>query len=505
MADNDSPRRTDEPAPPGAEATVAPVSDLAGPSFARELADFARDAHLVSDADGVILEADDMAAVLLRCPRQFLAGKPLGLFVAESHRRAFYERMAHFGAVEPPTVLETRLGRGRAEPRDVVLMRVAVTGPEGQLAGFRWVLRDISAARRVEQTLRAERQLLDSVVDAAETIILVVDDNARVLRSNAYTHTLAGRSPNELNGRVWWDALLPPSARPAANTLFQKARAVGRARSDVLPLLTPRGKPPSEITWSARTLPEGVLGAVVLFGYDVSELQAAQRQALQAERLAAIGEMAAGLAHESRNALQRIQACLTVLGLRLQDRPDALDLLGRAQKAQDDLHHLFEDVLGYAATPRLMRAPCDLAAVWREAWADAVAAKARQGAELVEDVGDADLTCDIDRFQLARVFLNLFENALAVAADPARVVIRARPARLGNGPAVEVSVRDNGPGFPAEARARLFEPFFTTKTRGTGLGLAICRRVVAAHGGRIEADEGGPGAEIRITLPRRSP
>src|SRR5262249_58461376 len=109
---------------------------------------------------------------------------------------------------------------------------------------------------------------------------------------------------------------------------------------------------------------------LLLTGQDVTALREAQQKALQAERLAAIGQMVAGLAHESRNALQRSQACLSLLELRLRDQPEALDLLGRLQQAQDDLHRLYEGVRHYAAPIRLDRRVCDLARAWRESRAD---------------------------------------------------------------------------------------------------------------------------------------
>ena len=146
----------------------------------------------------------------------------------------------------------------------------------------------------------------------------------------------------------------------------------------------------------------------------------------------------------------------------------------------------------------------DLRSVWREAWADLEVLRRQHHAELIEETADSDLTCEIDRFQIKRVFRNLFENALA-ATDPIRITVGCRPARLADHSAVRVSVHDNGPGFPPKVRERLFEPFQTTKTRGTGLGLAICRRIIEAHGGRIEAGRDGPGAEIVMTLPGRIP
>ena len=239
---------------------------------------------------------------------------------------------------------------------------------------------------------------------------------------------------------------------------------------------------------------------------DVTELREAQRQALQSERLAAVGQMAAGLAHEGRNALQRIQASLALLTLRLQGQKENLDLLARIQKASEDLQHLFEDVRSFAAAPKLKRNWHDLRSIWREAWNELSNLPAWASAELKEDNNDIDPSCRVDPFYLKHVFRNLLENALTCGANPVRVVIQCRPAMLREKDALRLSLRDNGPGFPAEIRSRVFEPFLTTKTHGTGLGLAICKRIVEAHGGQIEANgDCAAGAEIVIVLPRRGP
>ncbi len=236
-----------------------------------------------------------------------------------------------------------------------------------------------------------------------------------------------------------------------------------------------------------------------------AELRDAQTKALRAERLAAIGQMVAGLAHESRNALQRAQACLSILSLRLASVPELADLLDRMQAAQDDLHHLFNQVRDYAAPVHLNLAPCDLAAVWRQAWADLEPLRQSRPASLAEEQA-ADAGCLADGFHLRQVFRNLLENALASGADPVRVVVGCAPAELDGRDAVRVAVRDNGPGFAGLDREKVFEPFVTTKVRGTGLGLAICKRIVEAHGGTIAVGDGpGPGAEILVTLPRRKP
>ena len=234
-----------------------------------------------------------------------------------------------------------------------------------------------------------------------------------------------------------------------------------------------------------------------------AELREAQRKALQAERLAAVGQMAAGIAHESRNALQRIQACLSVLALKLQARPDELALLSRMQSAQDDLHRLYEEVREYAAplNPRWEAwRPTEL---WRQAWADLTPLRDQTHAELREEPGAEDCECQGDPFYLRQVFRNVLENALTTGAASPRVTIGCTLAEVDGRPMVRIVIRDNGPGFAPEQRGRIFEPFFTTKVHGTGLGLAITKRIVEAHGGSIEAAE-GPGGTIVMTLPRRS-
>jgi signal transduction histidine kinase len=236
------------------------------------------------------------------------------------------------------------------------------------------------------------------------------------------------------------------------------------------------------------------------------QLRQAQEQALQAERLAAIGQMVTGLAHESGNALARSQACLEMLALEVQDRPEALDLIARIQKAQDHLRQLYEEVRGYAAPLRLEREWVDVSTIWRQAWTNLVVLRQGRDAEVHEEKTGMDLHCPVDHFRLEQVFRNIFENALAACRDPVRITVTCTDAGLVGRPALQVAVRDNGPGLNAEQRQRIFEPFFTTKTKGTGLGMAIASRIVVAHGGRIDVGNAiGAGAEIVLVLPREVP
>ena len=235
-------------------------------------------------------------------------------------------------------------------------------------------------------------------------------------------------------------------------------------------------------------------------GLDTTERKRAEERLLQSERLAAIGEAMTSLAHESRNALQRSQACLEMLARRVEDRPEALHLVNRIQVAQDDLHQLYEEVRAYAAPLKIRPQLCNLTEVIDESWNELAIKREGRSARLLQNGGSAGTSCFVDRFALRQVFRNIFDNALAACQDPVEIDAGcedfAPDAR-----AVRISIRDNGPGLTSEQRERIFDAFYTTKTHGTGLGMAICKRIVEAHGGEIAVGN-GPGAEFVITLPK---
>jgi PAS domain S-box-containing protein len=362
--------------------------------------------------------------------------------------------------------------------------------------------------RRLAKAKERSDAIFRHLVEAAEIMVVMLRPDHTIAYFSPHAEQLTGYAAAEVAGRNFLDLFVPPEDREAVAARYRRVLRGEPARA-VEGRVVCRDGSARWVLRNARRLGgyEGT-DVLLLVAHDITELKQAQGRALQAERLAAIGQMVAGLAHESRNALQRGQACLEMLALKVADRPDALNLIGRIQAAQDDLKRHFEDVRNYAAPVKLERRACDLGAVWREAWAQLDAARDGRPARLVERAGATDLRCDLDPFRIGQVFHNIFDNALAAcpADATAEVVVSARPARLGAEPAVRVSVRDNGPGLGPEQRRRLFDAFFTTKTRGTGLGMAIVKRIVDGHGGRVEVGggdgDGGPGAEIVLTFPR---
>ena len=262
----------------------------------------------------------------------------------------------------------------------------------------------------------------------------------------------------------------------------------------------------------------------VALGAEVSRLQGelaeTRGQLRRARELAALGEMAAGIAHEIRNPLGSIKLYASVLVEDLADRPEERAVAGKVAGAVDRLNAVVGDVLAFARELRLRAEPVDapsLLAQSLEACAEHAAALGVRLDTVADRGAPAELACDPGLLHQALV--NIVRNAVEAAADradgdPAGRVVVAVERRTAMGEDAErrsmaaVVVRDNGPGVPDEVRTRMFNPFFTTRDAGTGLGLAIVHRIMDAHSGRVEIASGSPlgspgrpGAEVSLLLP----
>lgn len=342
------------------------------------------------------------------------------------------------------------------------------------------------------------------LVEAAACMVMILRDE-RIAYFSPYSEELTGYAAEAVIGQPFLPLLVPDDARGEASAAVAATRAGHPAKSYELPLVRRDGTQ-RWFVWNTQRLDdfEGQ-PAVLVVGQDFTEKREAQERLLRSERLAGIGQMITGIAHESRNALQRIQSCTEMLELEIEGNTEAQRLVRRLQEAQDILITLFDEVRGYAAPIHLERSSCKLNAVWEEAWQSLETGRRDRQTWLIENSKNVDLTVYADRFRLVQVFRNLLENSLAACGDPVLIHIECEDAQWTGQPAVRIGVRDNGPGLPANARHSVFEPFFTTKTKGTGLGMAIARRIVDAHGGHIDVGESSSGAEFVITLLRRPP
>jgi PAS domain S-box-containing protein len=247
---------------------------------------------------------------------------------------------------------------------------------------------------------------------------------------------------------------------------------------------------------------------------DVSDRKEAEaeRAALQAslrlsETMSAIGAVTAGVAHEVRNPLFGISAVLDAMDAVFPTADELRPYTSTLRTQVTRVSDLMSDLLEYGRPAQVELAPAPLSPVLRTAVANCAPIADRHGVTVTveeEELDDAHVL--MDRRRLARVFQNLVENA--VQHSPRGAVVRVRAAGLGGcaGSWAECAVEDDGAGIPPEHLARLFEPFFTKRRGGTGLGLSIVERIVAEHGGAIEAgNRAAGGARMIVRLPLVAP
>ena len=355
---------------------------------------------------------------------------------------------------------------------------------------------------KVAEHARSE-VIFRTLVEAAACLVLILRPDESIAYFSPYSQQLTGRNKEETNGVPFTQLFVPEAARPDTSTAIAATFAGRSAAAYEVPIVTRDG---SErwFVWNPRRL-EDFEGepAILIVGQDITERRDEQERMLRSERLAGIGQMIAGIAHESRNALQRIQSCTEMLELEVEHNAEAQRLVRRLQEAQDNLLRLFDEMRSFAAPIQLEKEVCRLDSVWREAWDSLEGLRRGRDATLTEAPSNIDLVVSIDRFRMVQLIRNLLENSLAACSDPVEIHIECRDAQLKGRAAVQLRVRDNGPGLSPKAQQSVFEPFFTTKTKGSGLGMAIARRIVEAHGGEIRVGGGSrPGAEFVITFLR---
>ena len=344
------------------------------------------------------------------------------------------------------------------------------------------------------------------LLDSANALILGIDRTWRITVCNRAMLELTGSTRDDVLGRDVRD-FISGDQRQNLTTAFSAALAGQHHAAVTVMLPTPNG--PVRSVWSiapvGRAGQPGPIEAVVAIGQDQSKIDALQHQIVRAERLATLGELAAGVVHELNNPLTSITVYAEYLVRKLDaagttEAPD-LEKLRRIGASAQRILRFSRDLVQYARPSGKDSESVDLAGVVRQSVSICDHLVERGGIDLTIDVDPELPVIQAVAGQLEQVLINLITNAVHAVESGGKVIVRAA---VEDEHTVLIEVSDSGPGVPDADRERIFEAFFTTKAdgKGTGLGLPIVKNIVEQHRGQISVERSDlGGAAFRVVIP----
>jgi two-component system nitrogen regulation sensor histidine kinase NtrY len=338
--------------------------------------------------------------------------------------------------------------------------------------------------RQMNDELNHRRRYIEVLLESVQSGVISLDENGRISMVNPAASKLLRVEARDLVGKPYW-AIIPEEHRTEFREILMAVYAGAKPVRRELRIHTPRGE------WVTLLVTLSVLrdenrrqiGVVAAFD-DVTEIQ-------KMERMIAWREVAKRIAHEIKNPLTPIQLSVQRLRRRYLERINDDGTFGEATemilKEVDALKMLVSEFSSFARLPEIQQIPDDLNAITLEAVNFFRAAHEAIIFDL--DLAESLPRMELDRSQLKRVLINLFDNAVAAMEGKGTISVSTEHDQPGG--VVRLSISDEGCGIQEAVQSQLFEPYFSTKQGGTGLGLAIVQRIVADHGGfvRVAANE----------------
>jgi two-component system NtrC family sensor kinase len=467
----------------------------------RELFDNIQEGLFFSTPDGRFIEVNDaMVRMLGYDSREELlqADTPTELYFSPEQRLRSAQAIEQHGALRN---YEETLRRKDGSPIHVLINAFAVRDGHGRVLQYRGLMLDVSGLKTFQAELQRERDFSGKILNNTQSLILVADTAGLISYANRRWYEM-GYEQKQVVGRPLED-LVADSRRQVLSDAFAATLAGRQVDNLDLQILRGDGRVGQfSVNLSPMRDEQGHVTSIVVVMSDVTDAASLQAKLVHAEKLAAVGQLVSGVAHEVNNPLTAILGFADLL-MENDDLPETArkDLRVILQEAQRT-KQIVQNLLSFARQMPPQRKAVQLNSILRRTMQLRAYDFHSHGIEVAEQL-DQDLPPVIgDSHQLQQVFLNILNNAYDAVREtgrPARIEIMT--ARLGN--FVEVSFRDNGHGISYPDR--IFDPFFTTKEvgKGTGLGLSICYGIVREHGGEIlcHNNTDGEGATFIVRLP----
>jgi len=467
----------------------------------RELFDNIQEGVFFSTPDGRFVEVNDALVRLLGySSRDDLLQAEIRTQVCFSpeHYEHFNKQMQQYGAVRNH---EQTLRRVDGSPVHVLVNAFAVRDAHERIVQYRGVMLDISGLKAFQSELQRERDFSGKILNNTQSLILVADTAGLVSYANRRWYEM-GYQQHQLLGRPL-EELTAVASRQILSEAFAATLAGQQVDNLELQLVRGEGRVGHfSVNLSPMRDEQGNVTSMVVVMSDITDAATLHAKLVHAEKMAAVGQLVSGVAHEVNNPLTAI---LGFADLLLENpevpenaRRDLRVILQEAQRTKQ----IVQNLLSFARQMPPQRQPVEINTILRHTMQLRAYDFHSRGVEVLEYFDPRLHPAIGDSHQLQQVFLNILNNAYDAVRDtgrPARIEIRT--SNLAN--LVEVVFRDNGEGISHPER--IFDPFFTTKEigKGTGLGLSICYGIVREHGGEIlcHNNPDGAGATFIVRLP----
>ncbi len=466
-----------------------------------ELEQTSLDAIVTTDSKGVITSCSQGACDILG----MLPGEPTGRKVSDfykggaSEAHEVMERLKKEGRIRN-YLTEVRSPGGRRTP--IALSVSGIRNSAGALIGTIGVAHNLTEIRRLEDELSSKNRFMANILQDSADAIITLDPGDVITSWNKGAEAIFGFSAAEAVGKSL-KIVFPPDAGDSneLTLIAEKLRTQGAVRNYQAERMTKDGRRIQVIfTRTAIRDDQGKIVGSSAVIKDVTFYRSLERQLADAEHLATLGELSAGLAHEIKNPLAGIKGAIDVIRDSMSGDDVHREILGDVLHEVNRIDRIVRDLLNYAKPKPPTHSEINLPEL-----AQRIVALARKSSTDEAHSIDVETLTEIPRFtgdetQLEQVLLNLLLNALN--ALPSGGHIRVRLSYDSELFCIRLEVEDNGPGISEELRRKIFQPFFTTRTDGTGLGLATCLKNVQYHGGTIEVQSlVGIGTKFIVTIP----
>jgi PAS domain S-box-containing protein len=466
------------------------------------------EAIVITDGQGRIVSVNANALALFGYERDGLLGQPVERLVPERFRAGHVSHRDRYAANPFPRPMGGGLELaglrrdGTEFPLDVSLSFTETA--DGML--FLAFIRDLSRSRRSDEAHRRMEARAEALLEAASEGIVIVDRAGRIASVNAKAESLFGYTRPEMLGRAL-EILLPERLRgihaghrdgyfadPRIRPMGQGLDLVGRRKDGA--------EFPLEISLSYIETEEG--RQAMAFITDITQRRALEQASRQAERLASLGTLAAGVAHEINNPMGILNSRIEVMLMEAPDRgfpADVIEDLRVLHRNVARVSRIAQGLLSFARGTPTVRARVNLNEVIEETLLLTRSQMGKDGMEIQTALDPRPLFVLGHGNALEQVLLNLLTNAQAALIGPGlvRIVTELIPGSPGR---VRLRVSDTGGGIPADVVPRIFDPFYTTRETGTGLGLSLTYGIIRDHDGTIDVESRpGEGTTFTLTFP----